>query len=168
MREMANDPPPNCSAGPVSDDDPYVWVAKIMGPDDSPYRGGVFTLSIRFPPEYPFTPPRVQFITQSTYSELAYTCMRYPLLFSVTHLLTPVSVYHCNINSAGGICIDILKSQWSPILNVSKLLLSLTSLLSEPNPADPLVFEIAREMAADNAGYLKHAREWTQRYAMKE
>jgi len=138
---MANDPPPNCSAGPVSDDDPYVWVAKIMGPDDSPYRGGVFTLSIRFPPEYPFTPPRVQFITQ---------------------------IYHCNINSAGGICIDILKSHWSPILNVSKLLLSLTSLLSEPNPADPLVFEIAREMAADNAGYLKHAREWTQRYAMKE
>ena len=64
-----------------------------MGPEDSPYTGGVFFLNIHFPTDYPFKPPKVTFVTR---------------------------IYHPNINSNGGICLDILKDQWSPALTINK------------------------------------------------
>ena len=66
-------------------DDMFTWQATIMGPGDSPYQGGVFFLTIKFPTDYPFKPPKVQFNTK---------------------------IYHPNINASGGICLDILKDQW--------------------------------------------------------
>jgi len=115
LQELINSPPANCSAGPVNEDI-YHWQATIMGPSKSPYEGGVFYLSIKFPKDYPFKPPKIIFLTK---------------------------IYHCNINSGGAICLDILKEQWSPALTVSKVLLSICSLMDDPNPDDPLVPEIA-------------------------
>ena len=60
---------------------------------DSPYAGGVFFLSIVFPTDYPFKPPKVSFTTK---------------------------IYHPNINANGSICLDILRDQWSPALTISK------------------------------------------------
>ena len=114
--DLGRDPPANCSAGPVDENDQFKWQATIMGPDDSPYTGGIFFLNIQFPPDYPFKPPKVTFQTR---------------------------IYHPNINSNGSICLDILKDQWSPALTVNKVLLSISSLLTDPNPEDPLVTEIA-------------------------
>ena len=134
---MRVDPPTNCSAGPIGDD-MFRWEGVIMGPADSPYAGGVFKLNIQFPVDYPFKSPHLQFTTK---------------------------IYHPNINAAGLICLDILKGQWSPALTISKVLLSITSLLTDPNPNDPLVPEIANLYKRDKAAYEIEARTWTQRYA---
>ncbi|XP_073897557.1 ubiquitin-conjugating enzyme E2 D3 isoform X3 [Castor canadensis] len=107
--------------------------------NDSPYQGGVFFLTIHFPTDYPFKPPKVAFTTR---------------------------IYHPNINSNGSICLDILRSQWSPALTISKVLLSICSLLCDPNPDDPLVPEIARIYKTDRDKYNRISREWTQKYAM--
>jgi len=136
--DLGKDPPANCSAGPVGDD-MFHWQATIMGPDDSPYSGGVFFLDIHFPADYPFKPPKVHFTTR---------------------------IYHCNINSNGGICLDILKDQWSPALTISKVLLSICSLLTDPNPDDPLVPDIAQLLKNDRQRHDHTAREWTSKYAM--
>ena len=138
LAEISLEPPTNCSAGPKGDN-LYEWVSSIMGPAGSPYAGGVFFLDIHFPSDYPFKPPKVTFRTR---------------------------IYHCNVNSSGQICLDILKEQWSPALTISKVLLSICSLLTDPNPDDPLVPEIAQIFKTDPARYEELAKEWTRKYAM--
>jgi ubiquitin-protein ligase len=59
----------------------------------------------------------------------------------------------------------VLKDNWSPALTIAKVLLSISSLLTDPNPNDPLVAEIAKELKEDKARHDETAREWTRRYA---
>lgn len=110
----------------------------MQGPKDSPYEEGYFKLSVVYPANYPFSPPLINFITQ---------------------------IYHCNINNSGGICLDILKDQWSPALTINKVLLSIISLLNDPNPNDPLVSEIAEIYLQDKNKYNDNARRHTKMYA---
>lgn len=138
LNDIAKDPPCNCSAGPAGND-MFNWQATITGPPDSPYEGGVFFLTVTFPTDYPFKPPKVTFQTR---------------------------IYHCNIAHNGNICLDILKDQWSPALTIAKVLLSIASLLCDPNPDDPLVQDIAQCLKCDKCKHDQTAKEWTVRYAM--
>jgi ubiquitin-conjugating enzyme E2 E len=74
-------------------------------------------------------------------------------------------IYHCNINSQGAICLDILKDNWSPALTIAKVLLSICSLLTDCNPRDPLVGGIAQQYLSNRAEHDRIARQWTKRYA---
>jgi ubiquitin-conjugating enzyme E2 D/E len=141
VRELADlrkDPPLNCSAGPIDEADIFNWDGVMFGPADSPYSGGIFKVTIQFPVDYPFKPPRIIFTTK---------------------------IYHPNINTAGFICLDILKQNWSPALTISKVLLSVLSMLTDPNPNDPLMPEIAQQYVNDRAAYEAKARQWTDLYA---
>ena len=138
LLDIGKDPPGNCSAGPVSEKEMLSWVATIMGPEGSPYAGGLYQLKILFPTDYPFKPPKISFSTK---------------------------IYHPNINSAGNICLDILKDQWSPALTITKVLLSISSLLTDPNPDDPLVPDIAQLYKTNRGKYEATAREWCRKYA---
>ena len=137
--DLKRDPPANCSAGPISEQDMFNWEGMIYGPSDSPYAGGLFNFTIQFPVDYPFKPPRLMFKTK---------------------------IYHPNINAQGFICLDILKAQWSPALTISKVLLSVLSMLDDPNPNDPLMPDIADQYKNDKDAYIRTAREWTNAYAV--
>ena len=138
LLDLGKDPPAGWSAGPIDEKNIHDWQGMIEGPDDSPYQGGVFFLKINFPKDYPFKAPKINFTTK---------------------------IYHPNINSNGNICLDILKDQWSPALTISKVLLSIVSLLTDPNPDDPLVPEIASIYKEDKSTYDSNAAEWTRLYA---
>ncbi|XP_026096860.1 ubiquitin-conjugating enzyme E2 E1-like [Carassius auratus] len=62
-----------------------------------------------------------------------------------------MNVFSVTLNSQGVICLDILKDNWSPVLTISKVLLSICSLLTDCNPADTLVGSIASESLTDGA-----------------
>ena len=119
-------------------DDVFNWSGYIFGPEKSPYQGGAFKISIAFPPNYPFKAPIVTFNTK---------------------------VYHPNISKKGSICLDILKDKWSPALTIPKVLMSISSLLTDPNPDDPLDIDVAKVYRANKKDWEKIATQWTQMYA---
>eukprot|EP00300_Choanocystis_sp_HF-7_P005542 c14135_g1_i2.p1 GENE.c14135_g1_i2~~c14135_g1_i2.p1 ORF type:complete len:134 (+),score=26.64 c14135_g1_i2:605-1006(+) len=114
------------------------WKLLLPGPTGTPYEGGTWLLTANFPVDYPFKPPRVKFITP---------------------------MYHCNVNKDGGLCLDILKDHWSPALTISKVMLSIQSLLGSPNPDDPLD-SFKGQLCRDHpAEYLSQARAFTAQHA---
>lgn len=137
LSDLEKNPVDNCVAKAI-DNNLFHWKAQIYGPIKTPYEGGIFHLNILFPLEYPFKPPKINFDTK---------------------------VYHPNINSTGIICMDILKDNWSPLMTINKLLLSICSLLNDPNPNDPLEPEIANEFIKDKKKFFDNARTWTMIYA---
>lgn len=126
------------TAEPSDDSDLFRWDATLVGPTGTPYEGGIFRLEIHFPLSYPFAPPNIVFKTR---------------------------VYHPNISPAGVICMDILKQNWSPALTLEKVLLSISSLLCDPNPRDPLVPAIAHTYEQNRPKFEETARAWTRLYA---
>jgi ubiquitin-conjugating enzyme E2 D/E len=116
------------------------WYAKIRGAHDTILEGGIFLLDITFPERYPFSPPTVTFKTKT---------------------------YHPNITD-NCVCLDILKpGKWSAALKVEKVLLSIISFLTDPNPNDPLNSNVASVYRTDKAAYERTVIEYKEKYCCK-
>jgi ubiquitin-protein ligase len=115
--------------------DLFHWEARLEGPAETPFAGGVFLVDLVFPTDYPFKEPKSTFKTP---------------------------VHHPNLTKTGQHCLDL---NWSPALTAGKLLTSLVSLLRDPDPHDPLQPDIAEQYMRDRDTFDRLAREWTARYA---
>ena len=150
LRSIKKDNVPGISAAPILTkrigpngdnivvNNMFHWKAVITGPSDTPYEGGKFHLDITFPAEYPFKPPSIKFDTK---------------------------IYHPNISYTGAICVTILKTGWSPALDIIQVLLSISSLLSDPNPDDPLNNDVTDVYRSSPELFIKTAQDWTKKYA---
>lgn len=125
LKVMQQSCPEGISAHPYKNDLMH-WKGVIFGPEHTQWEGGIFKLELTFTTEYPMAPPHVKFTTP---------------------------VFHPNIYKDGNICMDIMKSQWSPAFDVSALLLSIQSLLSDPNPNSAANGEAAELYAEQRYAY---------------
>ncbi|GAN01029.1 ubiquitin-conjugating enzyme [Mucor ambiguus] len=117
--ELTLNAPEGITAGPVDENNFFEWEALIAGPEGTPFEGGLFPATLTFPKDYPLSPPTMRF-----------TC----------------DFFHPNVYQNGTVCISILhppgddpnmyessSERWSPVQSVEKILLSVVSMLAEPN-----------------------------------
>lgn len=132
-RLLSQSPPDGITAGPVSEDDMFIWEALIQGPEGTPFEGGIFPAELKFPRDYPLSPPKMKFLCGDG------------------------GLWHPNVYPNGEVCISILhppgddpnhyesaSERWSPIQSVEKILISVMSMLAEPNDESPANVEAAK------------------------
>mmetsp|Transcript_34781 Transcript_34781/g.87481 ORF Transcript_34781/g.87481 Transcript_34781/m.87481 type:complete len:165 (+) Transcript_34781:74-568(+) len=148
-KAISLNPPDGITAGPVTEDNFLVWEAYIVGPPETPYEGGVFEATLTFPKDYPLNPPTMQF----------------------NHKL-----WHPNVYENGEVCISILHpsgedpthyesihERWSPAQSVQTILLSVMSMLAEPNIESPANIDAAKMFRDDRELFNKTVEECVQR-----
>ncbi|XP_047323126.1 ubiquitin-conjugating enzyme E2 20-like [Impatiens glandulifera] len=106
---------PDISAFP-EEDNIFLWKGTIKGSKETVFEGTEYKLTLLFPNEYPFKAPKVQFDTPC---------------------------FHPNVDIHGNICLDILQDKWSSAYDVRTILISIQSLLGEPNTSSPLNIQAA-------------------------
>jgi ubiquitin-protein ligase len=140
IRSIAQEGSSGIDALPLDPQETH-WQASIIGPANSPYEGGKFFLYIRFPFNYPMSPPHVRFLTK---------------------------IVHPNVSRHGDVGIDIIQHNWSISITISKLLLSVQSLLTDPCVEPCMEPAIGQLYEHENAKFNALARRWTWKFAMTE
>ncbi|KAI1115906.1 ubiquitin-conjugating enzyme/RWD-like protein [Nemania sp. NC0429] len=148
-KALSTNCPEGITAGPVSEDDMLVWEALIQGPEGTPFEGGIFPAELKFPADYPLAAPKMTFLGE---------------------------IFHPNIYPNGVVCISILhppgddpnqyeqpSERWSPIQSVEKILLSVMSMLAEPNDESPANVEAAKMWRENRAEYEQRVRDGVRR-----
>lgn len=120
-------------------DDIFKWDVNIRGPSDTPYAGGTFRLRLEFPTQYPFKAPKLLFMTK---------------------------VYHPSVMlETGEVCQAVLGS-WGPTLNAEHCIMTVYSLLQDPQADHPLEEDIAQQLQTKPKEFEKTARKYTKEHAM--
>lgn len=140
IRSIAQEGSAGIDAVPLDQQETH-WQACIIGPKDSAYEGGKFLLYIRFPYNYPMSPPYCRFLTR---------------------------IIHPNVSRHGDLGIDIIQHNWSISITISKLLLSVQSLLTDPFTDICMEPAIGKLYENENEKFNALARRWTWKYAMTE
>lgn len=148
-KQLLRDPPDGISAGPANEDDFFTWDCLIEGPADTPYDGGLFPATLKFPADYPLSPPVMKFTCPIFHpngksSNLSIILIILIILITTRTLFEPLLTG--TVYKDGTVCISILHApgddpnmyesaseRWSPIQSVEKILLSVMSMLAEPN-----------------------------------
>ncbi|POR38798.1 Uncharacterized protein TPAR_01014 [Tolypocladium paradoxum] len=142
--EASQSPPVGFSIALPDTQSMHTWHLTLAAPPSTPYHPGRFALLLTLPPDYPFKPPALRFLTR---------------------------IYHPNVtnDSLGNICLALLKpDQWKPSTKVAAVLDAVRNLLVEPQPDDPLEDRIADEFRNDRPAWEKNVRLHVQRYALEE
>jgi len=139
MQKTLTDPHPAILVFP-SEENIRFWRILLIGPDDTPYSGGVFLLYAEFPAEYPAKPPVVRFQTP---------------------------IYHCNISRNGRVCHSVFSRNYESTMDFKFLMSCVYGLLMTPEPADPLSSTMAEEFHTNKAQYEVNAKQCTTKYASK-
>ena len=125
---------------PKTEKDLFNWTAFIRGPPATPFEDGVFELSIAVPREYPMKAPKAVMKTK---------------------------IFHPNIHhQTGEICLDILKTEWSPVWTIEALCRGVIALLAAPDPSSPLNCDAGNVLRAnDQKGFYYMAKMYSIQYA---
>ncbi|CAF1473347.1 unnamed protein product [Rotaria magnacalcarata] len=137
LDSLFNDPPLNCIGGQINEDLFHLQFI-ITGPTGSDYEGGIFRMDIQFASNHHFNPPKVIFTTK---------------------------IFHPNIFPDGAVCMDILEDNWTPVIQISALLVSICSLLFDPNPDNAANFDAAQCYRSNRERYKEKVREWITEFA---
>ncbi|KYM75407.1 Ubiquitin-conjugating enzyme E2 5A [Atta colombica] len=140
LKSLRIDPPEGIEAMPL-DHMCCHWQATITGPVGSPYEGGLFYLYLQVPFSYPMCPPIVRFLTK---------------------------ILHPNVSRHGDVGIDSIHHNWSLALTISKVLISVQSLLTDPYCQVCMEPELGEMYMSDREKFEEVARAWTWRYAMHD
>lgn len=119
----------------LKNDNIFIWEALIFGPYESPWENGIFKLNIEFSSEYPLKPPHIKFLSR---------------------------MFHPNIYTNGNICLDILQSKWSPVQDTKSVLISIISLLTDPNTDSPANTEASQLYISNRKEYNKKVRQCSE------
>jgi len=134
---IINDPIPNILVEKSNTNNREFFII-MLGPNDTAYENGKFKLEMFLPENYPINPPKIRFLTK---------------------------IYHPNIDRIGRICISTLKNEWTPALQIRTVLLSIQSLLSDPNINDPLDTKIGKHWLENKNEAIELAKKMTREYA---
>lgn len=171
-RALTNNPPEGITAGPVSEDDLLYWEALIQGPEGTPFEGGVFPAELRFPKDYPLAPPTMKFLGEVWHPNgMSLPLPTFPSPCRRSAADAKVTVY-----PSGLVCISILhppgddpnhyehaSERWSPIQSVEKILISVMSMLAEPNDESPANVEAAKQWRERRDEYEAKVRDGVRR-----
>jgi len=118
----------------------YHWEGIVYGPDDSLYQGYGYKVDIELPNDYPQSALKIKFVSP---------------------------IQHINVNKDGNICMDILKNEWTSTQSMSSVLISLVSLLSNPNTDDPFNPELADLYNSNKDTYKKKIKSHCKKYGIQ-